>query len=136
MGVCALKNLVVASFVDAVEDGGVGTFAVDEDLAVFTQDDRHALAHVVEVEDVEELVSRLDAELRDGDRVWSARLKTNRFKPFLNFLNSIKHVYHLENKAEVSGCRHKCVFIGRLCLVHQLSCKRQFSYFYFIVTLD
>ena len=80
VAVRALEQLGVPLCVDAVQHGGVGTLAVQPQLAVLAQDHRHALAHVVEVEDVEELVRRLLSELGDGDRVRRARLNVKTSK--------------------------------------------------------
>lgn len=63
----------------AFEDDGVGTFAVELDLAVGPADEgRHAFARTVELEDVEDLVLLFLAEDFDKNRLRLARLRAAR----------------------------------------------------------
>ena len=76
MTVGVFKHVCALDRVDALTDRRVGTLAVEQQLAILAQDHRHALAHVVEVENAEQLVRLLLAKLRDRDRVRRARLTT------------------------------------------------------------
>ena len=60
--------------VEVLVHGRVGALTVQQQLAVLAQYHRHALAHVVEVEDAQQLVRLLFAELGDSDGRRRARL--------------------------------------------------------------
>ena len=73
---CVLLHVGALLVVEVLVHGRVGTLTVQQQLAILAQYHRHALAHVVEVENAEQLVRLLLAKLRDRDRVRRARLTT------------------------------------------------------------
>ena len=71
-------HCAVGDFVKALIDGGVSALAVECDLVVASDDHRHALADVVEVEDTQELVLQVLAVYVHQDHAGSARLQQTR----------------------------------------------------------
>ena len=72
---CVLLHVGALLVVEVLVHGRVGALTVQQQLAVLAQYHRHALAHVVEVEDAEQLVRFLFAELGDSDGRRRARLE-------------------------------------------------------------
>lgn len=61
-------------WIQALVDGGVGSLTEQHDSLVALQDHRHSLAHIVEIEDAEQLVDTCFSLDLNGDGVRGAAL--------------------------------------------------------------
>lgn len=95
-----LGHHLLAALLYPLVDNVICALTVQLQLSVLSKYDRHALSHVIEVENTEQLVDLAFAHGVDGDTV-------GRSFP--------------EDEAEVPSCRDKSSFVRRLCLVLEVT---------------